>query len=218
MKQVLEINGKDIFFRIGKSKHKIGSKMFPINQKSNMQIFEKENTSEIDNDLLVNVIEMNKHLFEQGRCHRNVYILCEIGKKLNINIQHYTGWLFVGDNKPPLYHSFAVLDGNVIDTATSQRKYNIAYEINQSSNNSRNEYARKIAEFEMSDEIPFKDKITFGKVVEDIIYVGSPDDYNHANETFKNLATNFQNHISYRNYGMNMWGKSLLQKEIDKYK
>lgn len=213
-KQILEINDKDIFFKIGKSKYKIGSRMFPVAQKSKLKIFDNTNTTDIDNQLLIKNIEQNKHLFEIGRCHRNTEVIYKIGKALNLNVEYYTGWLFLGDEKPPIFHSFAVFENNVIDISNSQVKQDIGYTINWNSPNCRKEYAQKMADFQTST-IPYKNKITFGKVVEDYIYIGCPNNFNQANSIFKRLMTNFPNHISYQQYGMNMSDKSLIQKDIE---
>jgi hypothetical protein len=190
----------------------IGSKMYPLPEES--YIFTNGNTRKKKLAKFLN--DIDKVSFEIGRCYTNTKKLVEIGKKHDLNIKFYSGWVLMM-SPVPIHHAWGVLEDRhgfkVFDANPIKVDLKVLEKLqNKSEENWRKEYARLYNK--INKEYGNSEKMIMGKVLEGINYLGGPDNFENAINTFNDLMDEFPDHPSYSIGGNNPNGASELQKEI----
>lgn len=206
----VDIRENEMFFKINKSKYKIPSKMYPLRSIKTSCFFTHQNTNVVTNELLKKIF--NLCTFRVGKCYYNADLLYQLAKQSGLGVEYYAGWLFVC-NTPPLHHAWVVYQGNIIDGSIISSMFKYLDQINNSSSNYREDFAEKLIN-EQKKNISNSEKYIFGRVPEQLIYLGCPDTPEHAEETFRTLTIKFPNHPSYKKEGLNMHGLSKTQELI----
>lgn len=200
-------------FKIGNSKYQIGSKLFPVERKSKTKLFATENTEELNYPTLRKALNLEQ--YEEGRCYLNAEKVFMLGKLLKIPIEYYAGWVFVGSGQPPMHHAWNVLEGNVIDTSMNILDYDVLKGVDPKNPDWRKEVAPLLVE---NKKKPASQTAVFGQVWPWLLYVGCPSTGEHARKMFRDLRIDFPKHPSYSHRGFDMYGKSEIQKEMEKIK
>jgi hypothetical protein len=190
----------------------MGSKLYPINSKNEIRYFKHDNTFDIVNEGLSRFIDSNT--FNPGFCYTNAGILCSAGSAINIKIEFFAGWVFIGEN-PPVHHSWAVLDGNVIDVGFRKSVAEVLHTVDYCNPQWREGAAMRIKAREK--RIPLSKDCIMGKVFDYLLFVGTKDTPELAKRRYNIMIDRFPNHPSYvgRNDTHSM---TALQKELYKLK
>ncbi|MCS7460372.1 hypothetical protein N0M98_09480 [Paenibacillus doosanensis] len=191
-------------FTLNNENFMIPSRFYPIADLKNIRIFHKDNTidSVINNEELAS--ELNKHNFETGQCYSNAVKVCEIGRKLGVNIEFWVGWVEVSKGLVPIHHAWNVYDGHIIDVSIS---YHDAIVIKQTEEAiqkmeqkknmrfmARTEmYAAMLRKMEPKRPPTIIDRV-FGAILDEKTYIGSPDTIDNAVNTWTSIMERFPQH------------------------
>lgn len=206
----IDVRETEMFFKINKSKYKIPSKMYPLASPKSSVFFTHKNTETITDEQLKAIFDLCT--FKLGKCYYNADLLYQFAKQNGLNVEYYSGWLFVCST-PPLHHAWVVYQGNVIDGSIMPSMFKYLDQINNSSSNYREDFAERFVS-EQKKNVPNSEKYIFGHVPEQLVYLGCPDTPENAQKIFKTLAQKFPNHPSYKKEGQNMHGLSQIQELI----
>lgn len=187
----------------------IGTPRYPLNVKMKFRtIFEAEESGFIDDDNLASLMRQihAKNPFKSGICYGNTErVVRNASENGWPRITAYAGWIMVKD-EPPVHHSWAVLDGKVIDFsfvvipidvltkfndewvkrgqeyyARSKGTGQLDQEWVQYQLDSRKAYLDLNADYESGDLIANR---IFGRIPSIIVYCGSPCSPEEARRIF----------------------------------
>jgi hypothetical protein len=214
----MDVKGSNFFFWSGTAKYQIPSKMFPIARKGMLNMFNYSNTEEFADQGLIEIIDSLD--FPEGECYSKSQKVYEKAKDKGYDVTYFSGWLFIGDEMP-IHHSWVVYrhDGklSIIDTAKNKMLLMIQDEHREELNNSKDwraDFARLIKRYDMRHKT--HEKILMGRTAEDFLYIGSPDDMEHAKYLFRQVTNNYPEHPTYMKKGLNAFGRSKLQEELER--
>lgn len=195
--------------------YRVGSWMFPVADKNNMQIFTKENTDNVDNTIIIEVINNLANKFKNGYCYDNIDMLVKACKERGVEVEFYSGWLFTDkDVTFPTHHAWGVYKGNVIDPSIRSSLFELAWSLDYSKFNWREESAKYFIEEEIIAKKELAKYCTKGKVLyKQIIYVGSKDNYCNAKMTFKKTLDELPHHPLHTMIGYK--GRTKLQNAVE---
>jgi len=193
---------------VNNKNYDIGSKYYPVKNKSDIKFFTCQNTEKNENTELSDFV--NSLNITPGFCYTNAELICKsvIGRKLSI--EFYAGWIFVGD-KEPLHHAWVVCDGNVIDVNVRNSSVEVLKTIDYSNSNWRSIAVEKIKAAEKRFKL--SDDCVMGKVFDFLVYVGTRDKIDLAKIRYNTLINNFPDHLSYRDRN-SQHSMTEFQKEI----
>ena len=208
---------KELFFTVNeKSKYKIPSRLFPLSSKKEAGVFTFESTVPFEHQEFFEAIDTLD--LPMGHCYSNSQKILEVGKRLNLNIFYFSGWLFTPVDMPK-HHAWIVIahEGGV--SIVDSVKYHLfskaeeLYPIDYQQPDWRKKSAIGIKK--ALKALPrTHQQIAIGKTVEQSFYVGSPDTIDNARAIFQRLTKQFPNHPSYQGEGDSMTGRSKFQEEM----
>lgn len=190
----------------------IGNKLYPVKNRKNIRVFFHDNTIEIDNKGLCKWIDT--HTFNPGFCYTNADLIVKGGEAVNLDVQYYAGWVFIGDHVP-IHHAWAVIGDSVIDVNFRKSVIELLKTVDYSNLNWREGTAMRIKAREK--RISLSADCIMGKVFPGIIYVGSQDECNLARNRYNTMIDRFPDHPSYKNRN-DQHDMTELQREIYKNK
>lgn len=179
----------------------VPSKEYPMPNNSQIKIFTKQNTEDINIKNIDSILENQN--FQMGFCYTNTDKICELLTTLkdSHNIEFYSGWLLTLGNM--VHHAWVVIDGkHIIDTSVFKKEeekqkiiddeeLGIPHAIN------KNIIAKETVKL-MAEEIPFSEKYQCGKIINENIYIGVKSNSNEARISFNNLMDKMPNHKDYK--------------------
>lgn len=189
----------------------IPSKLYPLPH-DNYKIFTRDNTCDLEDDK-VNELLSNVD-FKIGLCYTNSDLILDILRKNNIKAKYYSGWILKLNKM--VHHAWIVIENkHILDVGIYKKeielfKYNSSKLGIMPSINLIDELAKLVDE-----EIPFKEKYCYGKVREDLIYIGSPSNSYEARASYHKLMEDIPDHPDYQNIdkkGVNKTQRALYKK------
>lgn len=210
----------EMFFTVNdKSKYKIPSKMFPLSSKKNWALFSSENTVPYNNEEFISLLD--KVDLPIGRCYSNSEKILKIGETLNLDITYASGWIFRAGDMPKHHAWVMVKNEEGVSIIDSFKEYLFSeaskrYKVDESKPNWREEAAKSVKKT-LRDMPLNSQQIVLGRAPESLFYVGSPDTRENAIKIFNRLQSQFPHHPSYATSGANMFGRSVMQSELNKF-
>lgn len=205
-------DGKFLFKVKGQS-HKIGSKMFPVKSPNKIRVFTHENTQPIENSALAQAID--GLTYEMGRCYTNSDRIVGLKDSLQLPLEFYAGWLFVGDGFPIL-HSWVVLGDNVLDMSLSlmdTEAMSLLEDKHLPPEQLRYVMTEMLAH-NRKKNLPRSEDGVFGQVFPDFVYVGCPDEKERAAVSFFDIIKKFPHHPVPSLHNFDAQGMSPMQKRV----
>lgn len=208
---------KELFFTVNeKTKYKVPSRLYPLSNKKEAGVFTSETTVPFEHPAFYE--EIDKLDLPMGHCYSNSQKIFEFGKRLNLNIFYFSGWLFSPVDMPK-HHAWIVIvhEGGV--SLVDSVKYHIfskaeeLYPIDVRKTDWRRQSAIGIKKAMKALPLVHQ-QILIGKALDQSIYIGSPDTIDNARSIFQLLTRQFPNHPSYRGEGDSMTGRSKFQEEM----
>lgn len=219
---MFKTKGKGIEFQTTRGKYMMPSKMFPLasKKKDKIKVLHPEITTPLDNPIFEDGLNQmiksyyDKGIGQSGLCYRNARAVVDVAKALDLDVQFYSGWLFIGANSLPVHHAWALIgEEHVVDIVICPGELMLLNQVDSTNPNWRKEIASKLKNYRDTHN-KVRDRV-FGKVPEGLVYIGSEDTPDNALNTFAQLSKDFPNHPSYSGGG-NMKGQSKLQEEMNK--
>jgi len=192
----VDIKNNKLQFTFNKDKHIVGSKMFPVAKKNNIQIFDATNTSKCEYKDVQDLLKSVGWKHVNGKCYSNAEALYDAFEYCGYDAKYYAGWLWIGAGYP-IHHAWVVVDDSVFDIAyhlTSQ-KVLIEQELSGKDIYSK-ENVREIKRL-MRINHPVGENFIWGEVPEIMMYVGSEDTPDGARDRYTKMMKQFPNHPSY---------------------
>lgn len=177
-----------------KQKHKIPSKLFPIESKKNMKNFNFENTIKIEDKKIVEILDSRK--FIEGKCYTNSDWVTRALIENGYNAKFYSGWFFIAPDQFPVHHAWTIVDDDIlIDVSINIEA--IRFFLNNvdiNNPNWREFISPRLLEFDklLTSKSSFIGHAEFG------LYLGSEDHTERAKKTYRMLLNNYPNHPSYK--------------------
>lgn len=188
----------------------IGSSLYPVKDRKNVQVFYESNTTPFKHEGLEKWIDT--HDFKAGFCYTNAELLRQAGQELNLPIEFYAGWVFIADHVP-VHHAWAVIDGNVIDTNFRKSTIEVLKTVDYQNPLWREGAAMRIKAREK--RIPLSKDCIMGKVFENILFAGTKDTCELSKMRYNTMIDKFPNHPSYQ-HKPSQHDMTPLQKELYK--
>lgn len=194
--------------------YRIGGRMFPVKDRASLQLFDNENTSPIQlSEKFIAFFNMLD--FKIGHAYSNTQSIYDLAKENKIDIGYYSGWLFIGESLP-IHHAWCVVNQvGIIDPSVTRSELDLMKKINYHNLNWRDKLAKDIVDLRRK-RLRMSEDCVFGKVPEEVVYVGCEDDIENARKIFRDLIYAYPNHICYRSK-MNPIGESDIQKRIKNF-
>jgi hypothetical protein len=204
------MNLEELTFKVGGEYITLGLRKYPFRDLSQIKIFQHSNTKDPAKVDIVLERALNRVSFESGHCYSNSHQVLEIGKQFGFHVDFYSGWLIIDGEV--IHHAWNVFNGIIIDVSMSLAWVELC---RRQPNLTRKEYAKLSIEMEERKPRTSKDAV-WGKVPEEVIYVGCPDDKDNAVNIFNHLMEKFPHHPMRKR--MLPSGMTPLQLEIYKQK
>lgn len=196
------VNAKIIDNTLLKKEVVIPSKLYPLPNSSKLSVFAENNTEDL-NDKELNALLTGK-LFKPGHCYFNTDEIIKLIKdsKLDYKIDYYAGWMLFAGHLT--HHAWVVLnDKHIIDSSilkkqTELKKEHILSEYGLVNTITHEEISTRLAEM-VKEDVSFKEKYVFGKVLSEYIYIGVKSNPTEARISFNTLLDNEPLHPDYLN-------------------
>ena len=189
----------------------IPSKLYPLPH-DNYKVFTSDNTCDLEDDK-VNELLSNVD-FKIGRCYTNSDLILDILRKNNIKAKYYSGWILKLNKM--IHHAWIVINNkHLIDVGIPQKEFEFLKEKpSEHGLMPKISFIDELAKI-MAENIPFKEKYCYGKVREDLIYIGSPSNSYEARASYNKLMEDIPDHPDYQNIdkkGVNKTQRALYKK------
>lgn len=192
----ISIKNNKFYFQVGKDKHVLGSKIYPIGKRISM--FHK-NDEELQNkyEHVAKSFESSNWVHRNGYCYTNAEILHKAFKAHGVDAKYYAGWVFIGPSYP-IHHAWVVVDDRVFDISIHEASQTLLQkQVDEGKDPYSKECAREVKALE-AKIYPLNEHFTWGNPPDYMIYVGSEETPTTARIKYNNAMDKTKNHPSYR--------------------
>ena len=219
---IVENNDNKITFLTNDYKKKVltvPSKLYPMPNNNKIMVYDKSNTDDLESGDISDVL--SDITFKPGYCYQNAdNIIRKIKEsKLDYKLDFYSGWMYNAEHMT--HHAWVVInDKHVLDVGFP-RAINDYYnrvikglekgeevESVSSQDAVRERFSNMTIESLKSNK-PFKEKYGYGKIINDVLYIGVKTNSIEARSSFNELIKNYPDHPDYTNIYSNGSNKTL---------
>ena len=180
----------------------VPSTLYPLPNKNDIQIFNRDNTVELENEDISKIL--SSVTFTPGFCYKNADTIINKIKEANLDykLDFYSGWIYGLENMT--HHAWVVVnDKHILDVAFFRGDDIYDEFIKKSEKGEIGEINRELVSDNVvnfvKQKIDFKEKYGYGKILNNYLYIGVKTNSMEARTSFNSLLKKYPDHPNYRN-------------------